>query len=78
MSHTITRALHVAGLAALLAAAPATALAGDADATNPGKATALAALSRSPEAAPDAVTAQVAAILKTRHETAKNAIGNIR
>lgn len=83
MSHTITRTLRIASIAALLAATPATANAGDADtgdtsASDHGTATALASLSRSPEAAPDAITAQVAAILKTRHETAKNAIGNIR
>ena len=81
MSQHLSRTLRVACAVALLAAAPATAAAadtGDATPGSGGKATALASLSRSPEAAPDAITAQVAAILKTRHETAKNAIGNIR
>lgn len=77
MSQYATRTIRLAFVGALLAAS--TAHAGEVPAPNAqGTATALAALDRTPQAAPGTFTAHVAAILKGRHETAKNAVGNIR
>lgn len=77
MSQYATRTIRLAFVGALLAAS--TAQAGEAPAPNThGTATALAALARTPQAAPGTFTDHVAAVLKTRHDTAKNSVGNIR
>ena len=76
MSRCTRPALLAACFAALLSAAPAHAA--DATGRDAGLATALEALSRTPQANPDVFSDQVAAVLKTRHETAKNSISNVR
>lgn len=86
MSRCTRPALLAACFAALLSAAPAHAAPPSADGTkavdatgrDQGIETALEALSRMPQADPEVFSDQVAAILKTRHETAKNSISNVR